>query len=65
VSGVEIGRHRVLRCVSPAIPNAIAALLLYLRDETGTIPHAYFGWPEGNPVGTRSDAPTSHSPGLN
>jgi hypothetical protein len=50
VSGVEIGRHRVLRCVSPAIPNAIAALLLYLRDETGTIPHAYFGWTEGNPV---------------
>ena len=29
VQGVEVGRHRVLRCVSPAIPNAIAALLLY------------------------------------
>ena len=50
VSGVEVGRHRVLRCVSPAIPNAIAALLLYCRDETGTIPHAYFGWTEGNPI---------------
>jgi hypothetical protein len=50
VQGVEIGRHRVLRCISSAIPNAIAALLLYIRDETGQIPHAYFGWTEGNPL---------------
>ena len=50
VEGVEVGRHRVLRCVSSAIPNAIAALLLYIRDETGQIPHAYFGWTEGNPI---------------
>ena len=50
VSGATIDRHRVLRCVSPAIPNAIAALLLYIRDRTGVIPHAYFGWTEGNPI---------------
>jgi hypothetical protein len=50
VSGATIERHRVLRCVSPAIPNAIAALLLYVRDRTGVIPHAYFGWTEGNPI---------------
>ncbi len=50
VSGVKVGRHRVLRCVSPAIPNAIAALLLYVRDQTGRVPHAYFGWTEGNPI---------------
>jgi hypothetical protein len=50
VSGATIERHRVLRCVSPAIPNAIAALLLYIRDRTGAIPHAYFGWTEGNPI---------------
>jgi hypothetical protein len=50
VTGAMIDRHRVLRCVSPAIPNAIAALLLYIRDRTGDIPHAYFGWTEGNPI---------------
>lgn len=50
VSGVKVGRHHVLRCVSPAIPNAIAGLLLFLRDRTGRIPHAYFGWTEGNPI---------------
>jgi hypothetical protein len=50
VSGVTVGGFRVLRCVSPAIPNAIAGLLLDLRDRTSCIPHAYFGWTEGNPI---------------
>jgi len=40
----------VLRCTSSAIPNAIAGLLLDLRDRTGALPHAYFGWTEGNPI---------------
>jgi hypothetical protein len=39
-----------LRTQAPAVPNAIAALLLYLRDTTGKIPHVYFGWSEGNPL---------------
>ena len=50
IEGADVSGHHVLRCVSPAIPNAIAALLLYCRDETGKIPHAYFGWTEGNPI---------------
>ena len=50
LTGVEVGPHRVLRSVSPAIPNAIAGILLHARDVTGKIPHAYFGWTEGNPI---------------
>jgi hypothetical protein len=50
VSGVQVGPYRVLRCESPAVPNAIAALLLHIQKTTGKIPHAYFGWTEGNPI---------------
>ena len=50
VRAMQVGRHRILRCTSPAVPNAIAALLLHVRNLTGRIPHAYFGWTEGNPV---------------
>jgi len=50
VTGVEVGGYRVLRCQSAAVPNAIAALLLYIRDRTGLMPHVYFGWTEGNPI---------------
>ena len=50
ICGTEIDGYRVLRTKSPAVPNAIAAFLMYLRDKTGKIPHVYFGWSEGNPV---------------
>ena len=50
VHGVEIGDYKVLRAQSSTVPNAIAALLLELRDLTGKRSHAYFNWSEGNPI---------------
>ena len=50
VRGVRVDQFKVLRTESPAVPNAIAAFMLYLRDSTGSIPHVYFGWSEGNPL---------------
>ena len=42
-------RYRVLTLESSSIPNALAALLLHVRDSTDRIPHIYFEWTEGNP----------------
>jgi hypothetical protein len=47
---LEVGPYRILRARGAAVPNAIAAILFYLRDYTGKLPHAYFGWIEGNPI---------------
>ena len=69
VRGEEVSGYRVLRTESSAIPNAIAALLLHLRDTTGIVPHVYFSWSEGKPLqqvlryllfGTGDVAPVAH-----
>jgi len=50
IRGESVDGFKILRTESPAVPNAIAAFLLFLRNETGKLPHVYFGWSEGNPV---------------
>ncbi len=51
VTGERIGRHSILRTSSPVIGNAAAALLMHIEKLTGQVPHGYFKWHEGNPVG--------------
>jgi hypothetical protein len=42
--------YRVIKLESPTVPNALAALLLEIRDITGVRPHIYLEWTEGNPA---------------
>ncbi len=50
VTGEERYGHRVLRVDRATVPNAIAAILIAIRDRTGKVPDVYFTWAEGNPV---------------
>jgi amino acid transporter len=51
VSGEDRFGFRILRVEATTVPNALAALLLHIRDtHGGKIPHIYFSWSEGNPV---------------
>jgi hypothetical protein len=43
-------RYRVMSVTASSVPNALAALALRIRDDTGVIPHVYFEWTEGNPL---------------
>ena len=51
ITGCRIGNQSVLCGKSPVVANAIAAVLIQLESQTGKVPHAYFRWTEGNPVG--------------
>nr|WP_181799086.1 APC family permease [Kitasatospora acidiphila] len=46
---VLYGRYRLLSLESASVPNALAALMLTIRDRTGQLPHIYFKWTEGSP----------------
>jgi hypothetical protein len=50
VQGLREGSDRILHARSAAVPNSIAALLIYLKQSTGCIPHVYFHWTDVNPV---------------
>ncbi len=50
VRGRDIEGFHVLRVEAVAVPNALAAILLALRDGTGVRPHCHFEWAEGNPI---------------
>ena len=51
VTGGKIGKYAVLRASSAVVANSIAALMIYLEQTTGKLPHGYFQWTEGNPIG--------------
>ena len=50
MTGEERHGYRILRIGSSAVPSAIAAVLLHIRDLTGKRPHIHFDWTKGNPV---------------
>jgi hypothetical protein len=50
IQGSREGPNRVLRATSPAVANAIAALLIQVKNTTGCIPQAYFHWTDVDPI---------------
>ena len=50
IQGSREGPNRVLRATSPAVANAIAALLIQVKKTTGCIPQAYFHWSDVDPI---------------
>lgn len=50
VSGHRIQHHCILRCTSPAVPNAIAAIALAIRDQMGRNPQVYLNWTRNHPA---------------
>ena len=50
IQGSREGSNRVLHARSPAVANAIAALLIQMKQTTGCIPHVYFHWADIDPI---------------
>ena len=50
VTGRREGTHLVLSACSPVVANSIAAMLVYLKQSTGQVPHAYFQWTNESPM---------------
>ena len=48
--GVMHDEYRVLTVTAASVANALASVLLDIRDRTGVRPHIYFEWTEGNPA---------------
>ena len=50
VAGADVGGYAC--CAAPArrSPTRSPRCCSIIRDETGQMPHAYFGWTEGNPI---------------
>jgi hypothetical protein len=49
VEGIDCNGYRVLRAQGIAVPNSIAAFMLFVQKRTGKRPHAYFNWGEHSP----------------
>lgn len=50
VGGILVGRHAVLRARGVAVPNTLAAVMLYVARHTTHPPHVYFEWSERSPA---------------
>jgi hypothetical protein len=50
IEGSSEGSNRVLHARSPAVANAIAALLIQVKQMTGCNPHVYFHWADIDPI---------------
>jgi hypothetical protein len=50
IEGSREGSNRVLHGRSGAAANAIAALLIQVKQTTGCLPHVYFHWADVDPV---------------
>jgi len=69
VQGKRVSNHCILCARSPMVANSLAALLIHAGNMTGSVPHIYFKWKEGNPVanmfrflflGEGDEAPLTH-----